>query len=210
MTEKICVHLPTQEAYDTYMQWAERRGLVREGWSNPTSIDVWKFCKNECCVCFWDRFGWRTKSYYEREWYRIISAEEAMQMEEQKTSKEAEYRETAKKTKMKEAKSILEAWFTYEEKPEFVRGEIVEVKSGDERFKATYYGTIEWERHPYIAKVQTNSWYSAWDRIRKLPQQEVWPRKFTVDYLYKFAKKSKNSKDCLLTEFCAEHGMLEE
>lgn len=99
--------------------------------------------------------------------------------------------------------------------PEFVRGEVVEVKSCDEWVKATYYGTIEGERYPYIAKVKTNSGYSAWDHIRKLPKQEAWPKKFTREQVQKYAGKLKlwimeNAIANLLIKFCEDNGMLEE
>lgn len=105
-----------------------------------------------------------------------------------------------------------------EAKPEFVRGEVVEVSSyeGSDRYPAKYYDTIEWETYPYIAKALTWIQYHTWECIRKLPQVQEGIKKFTREEIRKYADEVRESYthnpvvDNILEDFCRNNGMLEE
>lgn len=115
-------------------------------------------------------------------------------------------------TKDKEEQKILET----SPNPEFVRGEVVEV-SDDERFinrrPWKYVCTIDHE-YKYLAEVNwpIPMW---WKHIRKLPQQEAWPKRFTEkdieDFICeKFPEARHVQMSIWIADFLNKHGMLEK
>ena len=115
MTEKFAVHLPTQWAYDKYMERADKKGWKWNVGDRPTDMNQWYKESIDTCVGYGDKFQYDTVDYYKSKGYKIISYEEATQ-EETKTSLTSE----------------------------FVRGEVVEVSDLEKiRDKRIYVTTID-------------------------------------------------------------------
>ena len=73
--EKIAVHMPTQEEYNTLMQVLECGGQRWLGGDLPTQNDYWNTYREETCIDAENKFQFCDKKFYHRKKYKVISTQ---------------------------------------------------------------------------------------------------------------------------------------
>lgn len=74
---KIAVLLKTQDEYDLYMKWAEKKWYKWATWAVPTEGNEWTEFKNETVVVCGDTLSYGGSSQACFDWYTILSLKEA-------------------------------------------------------------------------------------------------------------------------------------